>query len=120
MRGDDSTDEQAVFEALADPDCREILATVAEPLPAKAVAQQCDLPQTSTYRKLEQLSEAGLVAEQTDVRPDGHHRTTYVRDCNGVFVALDGDDAFDVEVVSAQQSPDERLARLWARVSEEL
>ncbi|MDS0281663.1 helix-turn-helix domain-containing protein [Haloarcula onubensis] len=120
MRSDDSIDDQAVFDVLADADCRDILATVEEPLPAKSVAERCDLPQTSTYRKLQQLSEAGLVAEETEVRPDGHHATTYVRDCSGIFVTLEGDDAFDVETVSPTQSADERLATLWTRVSEEL
>lgn len=117
---EDDADEQAVFESLADPDCRDILAAIEEPLPAKAVAETCDLPQTSTYRKLQQLSEAGLVAEQTDVRSDGHHTTTYVRDSTGVFVSLDGDEAFDVEVLREQNTADERLTLLWSRVSEEL
>ena len=118
MRGDDAIDEQTVFEALADPDCRDILTTVEEPLPAKAVAEACDLPQTSTYRKLQQLSEAGLIAEETAVSPDGHHATTYVRDCTGVFVMLE--DAIDVAVVPEQKSASERLALLWSRISEEL
>lgn len=119
MSGDD-TDDQAVFEALADPDCRDILAAVGEPLPAKAVAEACDLPQTSTYRKLQQLSEAGLVAEETELRPDGHHATTYVRDTTGVFVPLEGENAFDVERLRPRKSADKRLALMWARVSEEL
>lgn len=120
MSRDNTVDEQAVFEVLADPDCRDILATIEEPLPAKTVADTCDLPQTSTYRKLQQLSEAGLVAEETDVRPDGHHATTYVRDSRGVFVALDGEESFDVEVLRERNSADERLALLWSRVSKEL
>ncbi|WP_324661957.1 helix-turn-helix domain-containing protein [Haloarcula sediminis] len=119
MSGDE-TDDQALFEALADPDCRDILAAVDEPLPARAVAEACDLPQTSTYRKLQQLSEAGLVAEETELRPDGHHTTTYVRDTTGVFVPLTGEDAFDVECLRPRKSADERLALLWSRVSEEL
>lgn len=120
MSGDEPQDRQAVFEALADPDCRDILATLDEPRSAKRVAEACEIPMTSTYRKLERLSEAALVAEETDVRPDGHHATAYVRDCTGVFVALDGDDAFDVDLLRDRETPDERLARLWSRVSEEL
>lgn len=116
----DEIDEQTVFEALADPECRDILATIDEPASAKSVADLCDLPQTSTYRKLQQLSEAGLVAEETEVRPDGHHATTYVRDCTGVFVTLEDGAAFDVEVLDTETSADERLALLWSRVSEEL
>nr|WP_276516733.1 helix-turn-helix domain-containing protein [Halomicroarcula pellucida] len=120
VSGDDPPDQQATFEALADPDCRDILATLDEPLSAKRVADACELPLTSTYRKLEQLSDAALVSEETDIRSDGHHETTYVRDCTGVFVALDGRDSFDVDVLRDRETPDERLARLWSRVSEEL
>lgn len=109
-----------MFEALADPDCRAILTTLDEPRPAKAVAEICDLPQTSTYRKLQQLSDASLVEERTEVRADGHHATTYVRDCSGVFIAVNSDESFDVDVVRERESPDKRLARLWTRVSEEL
>ena len=120
MAHDDASETQALFDALADPDCRDILRALDEPLPAKQVAAVCDLPQTSTYRKLEQLSEAELVAEKTEVRADGHHATAYVRDCGGVFVGVDGDGSFDVDVLPAEERPSDRLALLWSRVSEEL
>lgn len=110
---------ETVFDALADADCREILATLEEPHTARDVADRCDLPQTSTYRKLETLSEANLVEERTAIRRDGHHASTYVRDFTGVFVAFDGDE-FDVDVLEDDESPDERLARLWTQVSNEL
>lgn len=108
----------AVFGALADEECREILATLDEPLTAPEVEDRCDLPQTNTYRKLERLSEANLVEERTALRADGHHATSYVRDFEGLFVAYDGEE-FAVNVVEAE-SPDERLARFWAQISEEL
>ncbi|MFC6756785.1 MULTISPECIES: helix-turn-helix domain-containing protein [Haloarcula] len=117
---EDEVDDQAVFEVLADPDCREILAAVEEPLPAKDIAAICDLPQTSTYRKLQQLSGAGLVAEETEVRTDGHHATMYVRNTTGIFVPLQGESAFDVERLHPRKSADERLALLWSRIREEL
>ncbi|WP_226021982.1 winged helix-turn-helix domain-containing protein [Halomicrobium salinisoli] len=120
MTDDGPADRQAVFEALADPDCRDILATLDEPLPAQAVADACDLSQTSAYRKLERLADAGLLAEGTGVRADGHHVTTYERDCSGVWVAVEDERPFDVEVLRERESPDERLARLWQEVSEEV
>ncbi|EMA29625.1 winged helix-turn-helix domain-containing protein [Haloarcula japonica] len=120
MAHNDASKTQALFDALADPDCRDILRVLDEPLPAKEVASVCDLPQTSTYRKLEQLSEAELVAEETEVRPDGHHATAYVRDCDGVFVGVDDDGVLDVNVLPAEERPSDRLALLWSRVSEEL
>ena len=112
--------DQAVFDALADPDCREILRTVTEPMTAQEVSTACDLAQTSSYRKLQQLSEADLVDERTKVRTDGHHATAYVRTCSGVFVPIDGDDAFDPELLREPSRADERLARFWTYLSEEL
>lgn len=114
---------ESVFEALADPDCRVLLDELDEPRTAAEVADRCDLPQTSTYRKLEALSEAALVAEQTEIRRDGHHATTYVRDFAGITVAYDDGD-YDVAVLAdepaTQDSPDQRLARLWAQIGDEL
>jgi len=109
---------ETVFDALADPECREILDVLDEPQTAPDVASTCDLPQTNAYRKLERLSVAGLVEESTALRRDGHHATTYVRDFSGLVVDYDGSE-FDVTVVE-DESPDERLARFWAQISEEL
>jgi len=117
---DEVSSEQALFDALADPDCREIAAALDEPMTAKGIADECNLSQTSTYRKLETLSDAALVEERTEVRIDGHHAKQFVRDFSGVFVAFDGNDSFDVDVVRHEESPDERLARFWSRISEEL
>lgn len=111
-------DVEPVFDALADGECRAILCVLDEPLTAPEVADRCNLPQTNAYRKLERLSDANLVAEGTTLRRDGHHATTYVRDFTGVVVDYDGA-AFDVTVVD-EESPDERLARYWAQISEEV
>jgi DNA-binding transcriptional ArsR family regulator len=117
---DEASSRQALFESLADPDCRSIVAALDEPMTAREVAEQCDLSQTSSYRKLERLSDADMVEQRTDVRSDGHHTTQFVRDFSGVVVAYDEDDQFDVDVVSEGETPDERLARFWSQISEEL
>jgi len=109
---------EPVFEALADAECREILDALDEPRTAPEVAEACDLPQTNAYRKLEKLSVADLVAERTALCRDGHHATAYERDFSGVVVDYDGTN-FGVTVVE-DESPDERLARFWTQISEEL
>lgn len=120
MTGDDSAaGVESVFEALADEECRQILDVLDEPHTAPEVRKRCDLPQTNTYRKLERLTEADLVEAGTELRPDGHHATTYRRDFDGVVVDYD-DGALDVTVVDAAESPNERLARFWAQISDEL
>lgn len=111
---------QSVLEVLADPECREILGVLEEPLSTNDVSERCELPQTSAYRKLEALSEAGLVREGTDLRPDGHHVTTYERAATGIMVALDEGACPTFELVRESERADQRLAQLWSRISEEL
>lgn len=108
-----------VLKALADPECRTILAELDRPRSAPEVIERCGLSQTNTYRKLESLSEARLVEEGTELRPDGHHVTTYERAATGVVVLLEDAD-FACEVVREPTSADRRLARFWSRISEEL
>jgi len=154
-------DVQAVLGALADADCRRILAELDDPGTAPEIAERCDLPRTSAYRKLSTLSEADLLDERIEVREDGHHATRYVRSVSGVFLAYDGGESFSMDVLPDEprhdgergessasvaddrpeaeagegdrldadadpdsregaESPDERLARYWSRISEEL
>lgn len=114
------TEIQAVLETLADPECREILDELETEQSAQEVAERCDLPQTSAYRKLEALSGAGLVAEGTQLRADGHHVKTYEREVTGVFVLLEDDAGFDFEFVDEPITADQRLAQFWSRISDEL
>lgn len=111
---------ERVCEALADPECRRILDELSEYRTAKEVVDRCDIAKTSTYRKLDRLTEAGLVDERVDVRPDGHHATTYRRDFDGVVVTHEEGESFSIEVVQEAESPDERLASFWSRISDEL
>ena len=116
----DDIDEQAVFEALADPECRTILERLTEPMTAQEIIDACELPQTSCYRKLDHLVAADLVEKRTNVRTDGHHTTAYVRNCSGVFVALEGSDSFEPDLLREPESAEERLGRFWALLSEQL
>jgi DNA-binding transcriptional ArsR family regulator len=111
---------QAVLDALADSECRAILDQLGTPRSAQDVAEQCDIPQTSAYRKLEALSEADLVSEATEVRADGHHHRTYERDVSGVLVVRSEESGFDVEFVDGSTGADRRLAQFWSRMGEEL
>lgn len=83
---------QAHLDALQDAECRAILeATGDGALSANEVAEACDLPLSTTYRKLDLLADAGLVDERTRVRRSGRHVSEYVRHVEDVVVSLDGD-----------------------------
>jgi len=64
---------------LLDDDCaRQILVeTMSEPLSANELEERCEVSPPTIYRRLEELSEHGLVSEQTQVAADGHHYSIY-------------------------------------------
>jgi DNA-binding transcriptional ArsR family regulator len=95
--------------ALEDGGCRGILeATTGEALSASEVADQCGLPLSTTYRKLELLAEAGLVEERTRIRRSGKHPSEYIRAVADVTVSLDNGAA--VELVTR---PEARTVPPW-------
>jgi DNA-binding transcriptional ArsR family regulator len=81
---------QTLFEALRDADSRAILdETGSEALSAKEISEACDLPLSSTYRKLDTLTEAGLLEERTRIRQSGKHPSEYIRAVEEVVVSID-------------------------------
>jgi len=117
--GDRAPALQVVLDALDDAGCRAIVRILEEPLSAKEVSDRCDIPLTTTYRKLEMLCSASLVQEQTEIRSDGHHTMRYQTDFEVLRVALNDHREFDVSVTRPVQSADERLERLWSEVRRE-
>ncbi|MFC7047342.1 helix-turn-helix domain-containing protein [Halobacteriaceae archaeon GCM10025711] len=80
---------QTVLAALDDADCRTILeATDENVLSATEISEVCHLPPATTYRKLEMLSEAGLLEERTRISLSGKHPSEYVRRVDEVVVSL--------------------------------
>lgn len=97
----ESVPAQAVFEALADPDCRCIIRAVAEvPLTANECVRACDIPLSTTYRKLEMLAAAGFVEEGLRIRRDGKHASEYRQRFDRVDVVVDDEGELDVTVSS--------------------
>jgi DNA-binding transcriptional ArsR family regulator len=107
---------QDVLDALDDPECRSIVERLAEPMTAKEVSNSCDIPLSTTYRKLGLLDDASLVEERTEVRVSGRHTSRYAIDFEAVRVALDDDRLFEVAIEQPERTPDEQLSELWAEV----
>lgn len=82
-------DGDAALEVLDDPDCRELLeATADEALTAGELVEACDVPRSTTYRKVERLVEAGLLEERVRISPDGKHASEYRLAVEDVVVSL--------------------------------
>jgi DNA-binding transcriptional ArsR family regulator len=90
---------QRILDAFDDADCRAILeATSTDVLSASEISDACDLPLSTTYRKLDLLTDAGLVEERTRLRRSGKHASEYARLVESVTVSLDEDGRTELQV----------------------
>ena len=118
--GDEGTpDLQDILDALDDPDCRKVVRELDEPMTADDISDRSGVPLSTTYRKLELLTEASLLEEGTEIRPDGQHASRYTVTFEEVVITLDEDPAFEVDILRAPRTADERLANLWSEVRKE-
>ncbi|ELZ42508.1 hypothetical protein C471_03583 [Halorubrum saccharovorum DSM 1137] len=110
-----------VLDALADDDARRIVTALSEPKTASDISEECDIPLSTTYRKLELLTDASLLSESTDIRRDGQHTTRYSVSFETVTVSIDEEDdrEFEVDFTRPERTRDERLADLWSELREE-
>ena len=75
---EDPAQVQEILEALGDPGCRSILqATTHQGLTATEIAERCEIPLSTTYRKLELLTEISLLTERTRIQPKRKHASEY-------------------------------------------
>lgn len=82
-------DGQPVLDALEDPACRTILeATGEDARSAGELSEVCELPLSTVYRKLELLTDAGLLAESIRIRRSGKHTSEYRRAVDEVHVTM--------------------------------
>lgn len=117
---DDAPSLQTVFDALDDPAARTIIAQLEEPMTAQQLAETCEIPESTLYRKLALLSEASLLTELPTIRPDGQHTTRYQIAFETIQLQLTETQEFEVAIERPARTADERLAELWTEVREEL
>ena len=101
---EDAVDAQAVIGALDDDACRDILeATSEKSLTATELSEQCDIPMSTAYRKVEKLTEADLVEERVRINTSGKHATEYRKCFDDVRVSINGG---DIEIEMTKPSTD--------------
>ncbi len=120
LADDETPDVQAVLKALQDPDCQEIIRVLSEPMTAEEISNAAEIPMSTTYRKLEWLTEAALLEEGLEIRTTGQHAKRYVAAFDEVSIQLDADRELIAEVSHEPRTADERLAELWSEVKKEL
>ncbi|MFP4632397.1 MAG: winged helix-turn-helix domain-containing protein [Halobacteriales archaeon] len=88
-----------VLDALADSDCRSVLGALrGRSMSANEVSDECDMPLSTTYRKIEVLSDAGLIEERVRISTSGNHASEYVASVRDVRVEVGESGRLEVEV----------------------
>lgn len=101
-----------VFALLDDEYARGILeATNRKPMPARQLAAELDASRSTIYQRIERLQALDLLAESTDMDPDGHHRSVYEARLDRIVVELTEDD-FTVTVARCDH-PADRFTDMW-------
>jgi predicted DNA-binding ArsR family transcriptional regulator len=101
---DAESEMEALFHAFDDDDCRAILtATTDGALTANEISDACDLPLSTAYRKLDQLTEAGLLDEQTRIRSSGSHASEYALSVDELVISLEGDSGLELQVSQREE-----------------
>ncbi len=121
LREEELPSTEEVLDALADDAAQQFVVALAEPKTASELSEECDVPLSTTYRKLEKLADASLLEESTEIRRDGQHTTRYAVAFEEVTVSIDedGERTLSVEFSRPDRSRDERLAELWSELREE-
>jgi predicted transcriptional regulator len=92
---------QTLMDLLTDVDCRGMLAaTTGESLTVRELATEADLALSTTYRKVDLLTEVGLLVEQTRFDSEGSHPSEYRRAVDDVVVSVTADDGARLTVTS--------------------
>lgn len=97
---------QEILSALDDADCHAILeATSGGALTANEISETCDLPLSTTYRKLDLLADVGFVEERTRIRGSGKHASEFVRSVSDVVVSLSQQGTVGLQISYMENSP---------------
>jgi predicted transcriptional regulator len=76
----------------------EILGATSEPRSAQELSNLLDVPIATCYRRIEELTEAGLLELEDSVLSDDHRRVDVYRRGVDELTVVFGDDDFEVEV----------------------
>jgi len=95
----DEADIASLLGTLEDPDCRAIIeATTTEALSASELSERCDLPLSTTYRKVDQLTEVGLLDERVRLSRSGQHTSEYALQVASLELSVDSEAGVTVEI----------------------
>lgn len=116
LGGKDSPEIASILNAIADEDCRALIQAMSTPRTASELSEASGVPLSTTYRKIDQLTDASLVDEIIEIRDDGRHTSRYYPDFQTIEISLQEDLNMDIDINRPARTADERLEDLWSEV----
>ncbi|QFU84912.1 winged helix-turn-helix domain-containing protein [Natronorubrum aibiense] len=110
----DTPDLERIISVLDDADCREIISVLEEPKTVPDIADDADLPLSTTYRKLDRLTEAELVDETVGVQQGRHHKSRYVANFDQISISFDNERTLCVDVDRSSKSS----LSIWSKATQ--
>lgn len=100
-----------LLDALSDETSRKILSTLTEPTTAADLADDCNIPSSTVYRKLDVLTSAELIEERIVLKPGYGRCNVYERNFERVAISVE-DGEFSVTVDRPSNQRDEGLVAM--------
>ncbi|MFC7116269.1 HTH domain-containing protein [Natronoarchaeum sp. GCM10025703] len=98
-----------VVELLNDDEALKLFRTATEPMTIQQLTEECNISQSTAYRKVEKLNDAGLLVETTAKRPDGDPPARYKQRAPAVTVTVSDDvDAVCADLLSGIETAETR------------
>lgn len=118
---DDECLSDDILSTLGDEPTRRIIETLSEPMTANELSEACEIPLSTMYRKLDNLTDASLITESTQIRQGGQHTTRYELDFTEIAILLSEEHTLlaAVDRPSRESTADQRLEELWSQIREE-
>ncbi|MHC3381912.1 helix-turn-helix domain-containing protein [Haloarcula sp. H-GB5] len=108
-------DLATVVGLLDDEHIRSILTATSEtPLSATELGEKCGVSTSSIYRRLDRLTDAGLISEQTRPRSDGHHETVYASRLDRFELTIHNGE-LNWGITRRSDDISDQLTRMWGK-----
>jgi predicted transcriptional regulator len=89
-----------------------LMETDQRPMSAKHLAEACDASLPTIYRRIDRLSELGLVTERPEFSDEGRHYNVYEATLDQVVIDLDDGD-LNISMTAEPTDAADRFTEMW-------
>lgn len=115
MSTDDSSEE--LLELLGQEHVRQILvATSRKAMSAKELSDECDVAQSTIYRRSQAMLAHDLLVERTQIESDGSHHSVF--EANVDHLDIDIEDGSIEASIHVKENAAQRFSRIWSDIRE--